>query len=265
MTKKNLPNIPLYIGDWERDCNVLSLEAEAAWLKIIFKMFLNGQQSTYKVSTKALQNIWKSSPEKVSEILEELKFNEICEIEEIAGGYIFTSRRFLKQESVSKARSNAVSKRPDRNINSTKALQNDNKTFTKDIQTPENEIDIESKDENKEIKESVKTIKGNVIVADSPEDRHPEFFVTKKFKDVWVQWQNYKREQFNFIYKPTALEKAKIQLYNECEKDLEIATELLNQAMAKGWKGWHKQDEKPKNGLEQIRQATNGQKSKYLR
>ena len=57
MTKKNLPNIPLYIGDWEKDCNVLSLESEAAWLRIVFKMFTNGKQSTYKLPTKGLQNL----------------------------------------------------------------------------------------------------------------------------------------------------------------------------------------------------------------
>ena len=42
MTKKNLPHIPLYVGDWKKDCNVLSLSAEAAWLNIIFILHTKG-------------------------------------------------------------------------------------------------------------------------------------------------------------------------------------------------------------------------------
>jgi len=50
--QENLPYIPLYTGDWEKDCNVLSLESEAAWLRIIFKMFNSGKQSVYKILQK---------------------------------------------------------------------------------------------------------------------------------------------------------------------------------------------------------------------
>jgi len=111
MAKKNLPNIPIYIGDWERDCNILSLESEMAWMKIIFKLHLSGKQSVYKTSTKGLQILWKSNQEKVVEILEELRFNEICEITEISGGYEFLCRRFKKENDLSKIRSEAVNER----------------------------------------------------------------------------------------------------------------------------------------------------------
>lgn len=165
MAKKNLPNIPIYIGDWERDCNILSLESEMAWMKIVFKLHLSGKQSVYKTSTKGLQILWKSSPEKVIEILEELRFNEICEITEITGGYEFLCRRNQKENELSKIRSEAVNeryknpttvKKPKKK--STKALQNDYKT----LQNTDNEI------ENENDSEVVSEIKIDSVIVKNP-------------------------------------------------------------------------------------------------
>ena len=143
--KKNLPYIPLYTGDWEKDCNVLSLEAEAAWLRIIFKMFNNGKQSTYKISTKALQNLWRVDEVRMFCIVDELTDNEICGIEKEEKYIIFTSRRYEKENIISEKRKEAVSNRKDR----TKTLQNTYKTFTKNIQNAENEIEYDNEDEIK--------------------------------------------------------------------------------------------------------------------
>lgn len=146
--KKNLPYIPLYTGDWEKDCNVLSLEAEGAWLRIIFKMFTNGKQSTYKISTKALQNLWRVDDLKMLCIIEELKDNDICGIKVEEKYVFFTSRRFEKENLISKVRREAVGRRRDR----TKDLQNSYKRDTKDLQNTENEnIYFNSLDINKDI------------------------------------------------------------------------------------------------------------------
>lgn len=148
MTKKNLPNIPIYIGDWERDCNVLSLETEGAWLRIIFKMFTKGKQSVYKIPTKSLQNLWRCDETKMNEIIQELSFNEICPIDRTDDGWIvFKSRRFEKENNISKVRSDAVSNRKDRNNRPTKPLQTHNKKDTKGVQITENEIDYENENE----------------------------------------------------------------------------------------------------------------------
>ena len=154
--KKNLPYIPLYTGDWEKDCNVLSLEAEAAWLRIIFKMFNNGKQSTYKISTKALQNLWRVDEVKMFCIVDELIDNEICGIEKEGKYIIFTSRRYEKENIISEKRKEAVSNRKDR----TKTLQNTYKTFTKNIQNTENEIEYDNEDEIKILnkKEEIKNL-----------------------------------------------------------------------------------------------------------
>jgi hypothetical protein len=158
MAKKNLPNIPIYIGDWERDCNILSLESEMAWMKIIFKLHLSGKQSVYKTSTKGLQILWKSNQEKVIEILDELRFNEICEITEISGGYEFLCRRFKKENDISKIRSEAVSERykavdkpKKQKLKTTKPLQKEYKTLQNTENDIENEIDIEVKNDIKDV------------------------------------------------------------------------------------------------------------------
>lgn len=115
------PYIPLYIGDWEQDTNMLSLEAEGGWLKIIFKMWKqkntnlqNGAkalQGVYKISTKALQNLWRKTPDEINEIVEELKHANVCELEYCEGVYTFGNRRMIKEAKISEIRSNAVQTR----------------------------------------------------------------------------------------------------------------------------------------------------------
>lgn len=135
MTKKNLPNIPLYVGDWEKDCNVLSLKSEAAWLRIIFKMHNKGKQSSYKIPTKGLQNLWRCSLDEVKEILEEFEDYNICEVNTDGRYTTLTCRRYLKENKTSQSRREAVSRRKDRNS----FLQNDNKQDTNILQNTENE------------------------------------------------------------------------------------------------------------------------------
>ena len=140
MTKNNLPHIPLYIGDWEKDCNVLSLESEGAWLRIIFKMFSKGKQSSIKIPTKSLQNLWRCSAENVQEIINDLMFNEICDIEVSNGFTDFTCRRFVKENKLSKTRSVARKKGHEKNKTTTKPNQNTNKK----LQNADNDIDSDN-------------------------------------------------------------------------------------------------------------------------
>src|SRR5690606_34051357 len=181
----------IYIGDWEKDCNVLSLESEAAWLRIIFKMFTNGKQSTYKIPTKGLQNLWRCNEEKVSEIIQELIDYDICEIN-VDGRFVeFTSRRYKRENELSEIRKKAVSNRKDR----TKYLQKTYKDSTKGVQITEidieNESDIESDivDENK--KENKRAKKSKI---DLPYD-------SENFKLKWDEWKNYKSKEHKFRYK----------------------------------------------------------------
>tara|TARA_R110002049_G_scaffold4063_2_gene29290 strand:- start:3190 stop:3963 length:774 start_codon:yes stop_codon:yes gene_type:complete len=105
--KKNLPNIPIYIGDWERDCNVLSLQSEAAWMRIVFKLWTKGKQNSIKIPTKSLQNLWRCSEVEMNDILNDLIYNEIAEISINSGFVEFTCRRFVKENIISEIRSEA--------------------------------------------------------------------------------------------------------------------------------------------------------------
>lgn len=126
-----VPYIPLYIGDWEQDTNCLSLSAEAAWLKIIFKMFKDNKSGIYKTSTKSLQNLWKTDTNGIQNILAEFSENNICELE-IADIIIFKNRRMLRDIEIGKIRR--------------KSVQTRYKTSTNDLQNTEyeNEYDTES-------------------------------------------------------------------------------------------------------------------------
>lgn len=138
--KKNLPNIPLYIGDWEKDCNVLDIASEGAWLRIVFKLWTKGKQNTIKIPTKSLQKLWRCSEEQMREILDDLIFNEIAEIEEIAGFVEFTCRRFVKENELSRTRSKARSEGYLKNKNKSK----DNQKNNKNLQNTDNDIDYDN-------------------------------------------------------------------------------------------------------------------------
>lgn len=171
--KKNLPNIPLYTGDWERDCNVLSLEAEAAWLRIIMKLWTAGKQNTYKATTKALQNLWRCSPEKVLEIIMELELNNICDITKISDTveiYAFTCRRFVKENQISEKRRQAVESRYQSETNKHQ-IQNTYKPSTKHIQTPENENEIVI---NNEIKNDNRGDARGESISQTQAEPHPQ-------------------------------------------------------------------------------------------
>lgn len=112
MSKKQ-PYIPLYIGDWEQDTNELSLTAEGAWLKLIFKMHKARPKSgVYKVSTTALQNMWRVDELIMIGIIDELKQANghvgICKVDTYDRGFIFTSRRLSHAHEISKTRTNSA-------------------------------------------------------------------------------------------------------------------------------------------------------------
>ncbi len=223
--KKNLPNIPIYIGDWERDCNVLSLESEAAWMRIVFKLWTKGKQNSIKIPAKSLQNLWRCNEQKMDEILQDLIYNEICEIV-IGGGFIeFTCRRFVKENQLSEIRSEAA-KSPKKYIkNKAKPKQ----TKSKKEQNTENDIDYENENVIKTKSENKKSEKSEIVFPFS----QPEFL------EQWSVWKDYKKQEFNFKYKTTQSEQAALKdLNTKSNANYETAIEMMHQSMANGWKGF---------------------------
>lgn len=129
-----LPHIPLYVGDWVKDCATLSLESEAAWLRIVLDLWTKGKQSQSKYTTKALQNLWRCSTEKVEEIVEELIDNNIAEISQEGRFYLITCRRFARENELSQIRSEAGKQ-------GAKAKQNKSKLKANIKQTHDNDND----------------------------------------------------------------------------------------------------------------------------
>lgn len=178
--KKNLPNIPIYIGDWERDCNVLSLETEAAWMRIIFKMWSAGKQNTIKMPAKSLQNLWRCSPEKAREILDDLIFNNIAEIAENSGFIEFTCRRFVKENALSKIRSEAGKTPSKKKKEKSKPNQTESKS--------EQNHDIDNENESEYVIEKNKKEKKNKILEDVKLTPSEYQKLVSKYGQVQTEW-----------------------------------------------------------------------------
>ena len=237
MAKKNLPYLPLYTGDWIKDCNVLSLEAEAAWLRIIFKMFNGGKQSTYKVPTKALQNLWRVSEEKVLCIIEELQDNDICGIKREDRYITFTSRRYEKENRISEIRKEAVSKRKDRTNPDadglTKDLQNAYKTDTKHVQTTE--IEIEN---NNNIDNNNKTTKKKNSSSNTRGEKSFDYSgMDESFIPAIKMWLEYKKGRGQTYKTQKSFELMCEQLIQLSRGDPKTAMLIVKQSMANNWAG----------------------------
>lgn len=231
MSKKNLPHIALYVGDWECDCNVLSLEAEMAWLKIIFKMHLSGNEPVYKTSAKGLQILWKCTAGKAAEIIDELSINNICAIDEIQGGYSFTSRRLQREKNISQTRSKAAKKRYNIAEENTIPL---NKTAAKVLQN----TDIDNDNDNDiDIEVEIKTdFDGKEGMGEKPTVVLP--YPSAEFARQWQLWKTYRHNEHSQNYQSAESEQAAlVQLNNLAQGKQTTAIAILHQSISKGWKG----------------------------
>lgn len=177
------PYIPLYIGDWEQDTNTLSLEAEAAWLRIIFKMWKEGKTGVYKIPTKQLQNLWRKNEQQIAEIIDELRYCNICEIIQSGAFTEFHNRRMKKEKNISSIRS--------------KSVQNRYKTEPRLVDEYVNEYVNENE---------IKTV-------------YP--FEGEKFKDIWNKWLQY-RKDIKKPYKSPISEQSQLKKLSKYTEDVAI-------------------------------------------
>lgn len=147
-----IPYIPLYIGDWEQDTNCISLEAEGALLKIIFKLWKADDKGRLLIGFNQLSILLKNSPENCRKIVSELAENGILNVEFRAENSVFfESRRMLKDI----AKSLAMSDNGRKGGRPSKANKKQTKSQSKAKVKPnadneyENEIDNESVNGNK--------------------------------------------------------------------------------------------------------------------
>lgn len=199
MAKNKQPYIPLYIGDWEQDTNLLSLEAEGAWLKIVFKMFKGDKSGVYKISTNALQNLWRKNTHQVNEIIKELKDAETCTITILEGYIEFGNRRMINEKNISKIRSTSV--------------QNRYKTSTNNLHPLDNEYDNE--DDNEIVNKITNELK----------------IKSRLFQEIFIKLissAKWKKKT------PSAINLSFVKLIKENEKE---AIEMMNLTIENNWQG----------------------------
>ena len=133
------PYIPLYIGDWERDTNCLSVLQEFCLLKLTFKLFSSENKGVFIANINTLSILFKSNIDQTRQVLADLNENNVLNIEEISSDkFKIISRRMIREGNISSIRAEAASIKPAKPLQNPK--QNPNKTRAKPLQN--NEYDI---------------------------------------------------------------------------------------------------------------------------
>lgn len=105
-SKGKQPYIPLYIGDWEKDTNTISLEAEGALLKLIFKLWNSEDKGLLTISFPQLAILLKKTEELTLKIIRELEENKVLNIEFLPDKKLkIENRRMTREVELSKVRS----------------------------------------------------------------------------------------------------------------------------------------------------------------
>lgn len=134
------PYIPLYIGDWEQDTNGLTLLAEGALLKLVFKLFKSEKKGVFVANYKTLSVLFKSDLATTKDILKELIDNKVLNIGEIEYDKIeIISRRMMREANISAIRSDVKKQNP--NKTPTKPSKKGKKQATKPQQNAEYDIE----------------------------------------------------------------------------------------------------------------------------
>ncbi len=108
---KKQPYIPLDIGDWEQDTNCLSLEAEGALLKLVFKLWKAPEKGLLLISFPQMEILFRKNPSETLRIFRELTDNNIFDFEKKEENVVLVkSRRMLREARLSKIRSGSGSK-----------------------------------------------------------------------------------------------------------------------------------------------------------
>lgn len=149
------PYIPLYLGDWVQDTDCLSLEAEGAWLRVIFKCWKNN--GMFSATLEVYARICRTSPEKFALILLEWETNNICDIIKNDNGIITVlSRRIRRDKELSALRKEIGSKGGSKSQAKRKAKDqpntDQNTEYESDNESPENKI------ESPEISETIEIL-----------------------------------------------------------------------------------------------------------
>lgn len=226
------PAFLFYPGDYLRDTQILGEKSQVAYDRIICEHMRNIciSKSQLKFFTKKLSE----------DELEELLFV----LTEIEGGYQVE----WVADSISKRKAYSESRRNNRSNKKVKDINNISKTY---VHHMENEIENEivNKEENTNGKK---------------EDRKLVFpFDSKKFKDSWGLWKDYRAENGKKKYKPIGEQGALTELSNLSNGDEKVALAIIMQTIKKGWTGFYNLKNN-NNGNTDLQSAAANLANKYL-
>lgn len=206
------PYIPIYIGDWEQDTNTISLEAEGALLKLIFKLWKSDTKGVIEISLRFASILLKKSEEITLKILHELAENRVLNFDFSKQNLIkIESRRMIKEVELSKVRSVSGKKGGKQNKSKHKA----NIKQTPDI---ENEYDTDIDNSDKGAGERV------------------EYFDIPPLQKKINEWIAY-RKQIKKPLREMSKEKLPSELMKLANGNEEIAMQIIDKSIANGYQG----------------------------
>lgn len=143
------PYIPLYIGDWKKDADCLSISAQGALLNLIFKLHDAPKRGVFEANLRILSLLFKTDLETTKEIFSEIFLDtKVLDFDNIEDGkFCIKSRRMLRESDISETRSSS-GKKSAKSKSSTKRQQTVNKASTKVEQNPDNDNDIDNANED---------------------------------------------------------------------------------------------------------------------
>jgi len=225
------PYIPLYIGDWKKDTDNISLEAEAALLKLTFKMWDNSAKGSLLIRLSNLALMCKKSESDTLKIVHELRENEVLEVGFGDENWILFGSRRMKNDARKSLINSENGKQGGRPSKKEKAKlkQTESELKAKEKQIPEYDIDNESDIDSKNGIE----IKKPKIEKFNPSKSIPETWDKSEFLkwwDIWVKSPRRKKAGVN----PVALMDCLEELIEKAPK-WEEAAKRLKAAAGGGW------------------------------
>lgn len=266
MALTNQPYLPLYVDDWMNNSKLKMCSAAAHGVMISIMCILHKEVTYGKI---LLKQKFKQSDKQISNFalqIAKLSAFDYAEVESplselISEGVLLIQddylicKRMVRDAEISALRSNAG--KNGGNSNKVKNFayakpEANNQPITEAKQEANTVIGIvnetvnviEDKNENAVV--TVKTKKAKAEIQKSDVE-YP--FYTENFKVQWQLWKTYKSKEHNFKYKSTQSEQASlVELSNLSQGKESIAIAIMNQSMAKGWKGFFELKNNNQNG-----------------
>lgn len=210
------PAFLFYPGDWLGGTLGMSFEEKGAYIELLMLQFNRGHMTEHMIRQVVGQN-WEAIRSKFITDENGLYFNQRLEIEKENRKAFTESRR---NNILGK---NQYSKKEKKKAHKTKDMKGHMTTHMEDENEDENiNKDLDKNEDQKNLAKTENSVSSQI----------------DPFVLIWDKWKKFKKDQFRFSYKSEESEKlAKQELLNLSGGNPEIALGIVNQSMAKGYKG----------------------------